>query len=198
MLEPGEVSWREGVCLCNDRNEVDAGRHLSHDLDVQWLQGVASWANEEQTSVHTQVDLVAALWLLLLQHVALVLIVQKFYDWLPAIAVVHVVAKARCVDDRQADLEELLLELCLCDLDLDSFVNLFCMTSLVVGVVLDRSAEKSVDERGLSEARLTSHHDREGSTSLGHDFVALVWQLHKLSVRYLMVSDGHNIRWQCQ
>lgn len=54
-------------------------------------------------------------------------------------------------------LEELLLQLSLCDLNLDSLVDLLSMASAVVCVVLDRGREEGVDEGGLSEAGLSSN-----------------------------------------
>lgn len=54
-------------------------------------------------------------------------------------------------------LEELLLKLGLCDLNLDGLVNLLLVSSLVVGVVLDGGREQGVNEGGLSEARLASN-----------------------------------------
>lgn len=52
--------------------------------------------------------------------------------------------------DVRPTLEELLLQFGLCDLNLDSLVDLLCVSSLVVGVVLDRGREQSVDECSLS------------------------------------------------
>ena len=86
-------------------------------------------------------------------------------------------------------LEELLLQFSLCDLNLNGLVNLLSMASAVVGVVLDRGGEKSVDESGLSEAGFTSnllyhisalsvlyhdktYHDGESSTALCDNLVA--------------------------
>jgi hypothetical protein len=53
-------------------------------------------------------------------------------------------------------LEELLLKLSLCDLNLDSLVDLLVVAALVVGVVLDGGGEEGVDECSLSETRLAS------------------------------------------
>lgn len=86
---------------------------------------------------------------------------------------------------RALTLEELLLELGLGDLDLDGLVDLLCVTAAVVGVVLDGGGEKGVDEGGLAEARLASNHDSEGGTALRDNLVALVRELHGIS----MVSD---------
>lgn len=54
-------------------------------------------------------------------------------------------------------LEELLLELSLGDLNLDSLVHLLVVSSLVVGIVLDGGGEEGVDEGSLSETRLASN-----------------------------------------
>ena len=54
-------------------------------------------------------------------------------------------------------LEELLLELSLRNLDLDSLVHLLVVSSLVIGVVLDGCGEKGVDEGCLSKTGLASN-----------------------------------------
>lgn len=54
-------------------------------------------------------------------------------------------------------LEELLLQLSLCDLDLDGLVDLLLVSPLVIGIVLDGRGEQGVDEGGLSEARFASN-----------------------------------------
>lgn len=95
------------------------------------------------------------------------LVVKEFDNGLPRIAIVDVVAKARSIDDREADftelacilsnpfnafltLEEFLLQLGLCDFDLNGFVDLLVVPALVIGVVLDCGREEGVDEGGLS------------------------------------------------
>lgn len=54
-------------------------------------------------------------------------------------------------------LEELLLELCLGDLNLDRFIDLLLMSTAVVGVVLDGSREQRIDECCLAQARFTGN-----------------------------------------
>jgi hypothetical protein len=54
-------------------------------------------------------------------------------------------------------LKELLLELGLCDFDLDGLVDLLCVSALVVGVVLNGGGKECVDEGRLSESRLASN-----------------------------------------
>ena len=48
--------------------------------------------------------------------------------------------------------EKLLLQLSLCDFDLNSLIHLLCMTSLVILVVLDGCGEEGVDEGCLAQA----------------------------------------------
>jgi hypothetical protein len=128
---------------------------------------VARGADEVQAGVDAEVDLVGTARLLFLQHVRLVLVVEELDYGLPRVAVVDIVAEAGGVNDGQADcggecwsqllgpalhtLEELLLELGLGDFDLDRLVHLLVVSSLVVGVVLDRGGEEGVDEGRLSE-----------------------------------------------
>lgn len=51
----------------------------------------------------TEINLLGAARLLLLQHVRLVLIIEELDNRLPGIAVVDIVAEARCVNDSQTD-----------------------------------------------------------------------------------------------
>jgi len=103
LLEHLHVAWTECVGLGNDWNEVDPGRKALHDLNVERLQSVSCRANEVETSMNAKIDPVATTRLLLLEHVGLVLIIQEFDDWLPRIAVVHIVPETWCIDDRKAD-----------------------------------------------------------------------------------------------
>ena len=103
LLEHLHVAWTECIGLGNDRNEVDPGRKALHHLNVEWLQSVSCRANEVETGVNAEIDLVATTRLLLLEHVGLVLVIQELNDRLPRIAVVHVVPKTWCIDDGEAD-----------------------------------------------------------------------------------------------
>ena len=96
-------------------------------------------------------------------------------------------------------LEELLLELSLCDFDLDGLVDLLLVAPLVVGIVLDGRGEQRVDEGGLSEAGLASNHDSESSTTLSHDLVTLVRELCISSASPILTdSIVGDIHWQYQ
>jgi hypothetical protein len=54
-------------------------------------------------------------------------------------------------------LEEFLFQLSLGDFDLDCLVNLICMASLVVLIVLDGCGKEGVDEGSLAQARFAGH-----------------------------------------
>lgn len=69
LLELGEVGRAQCVSLGDDGNQVDTGAEPLHDLDIEGLKGVASWANEVQAGMDTEVDLVLSAGLLLLEHV---------------------------------------------------------------------------------------------------------------------------------
>ena len=64
---------------------------------------MAGRSDEVKACVNTKIDSVGSAWLLFLQHVGLMLIIQKFNDWHPRVAVVDVVTEARSVNDGQAD-----------------------------------------------------------------------------------------------
>ena len=202
LLEFGQIGWAQSICFGDDWDEIDAGAETLHDFDIQWLERVACGTNEVQARMYSQVDLLRPAWLLLLQHIALVLVIQELNDWLPAVPVVHVVAKAWGIDDGQSDLEELLFQLCLGDLDLNRLVNLLGVTAAMVCVVLDGGGEEGVNEGSLAQAGLASYHDGEGSAALRNDLVALVGELFEVIIRLLslllIVNSWMNIHWQCQ
>ena len=122
---------------------------------------MTGWSDEVKAGMNTEVDPVSSAWLLFLQHVRLMLIVQELYDGHPRVTVVDVVAEARSVDDRQADcpmscfriciliiyadedhtLEEFLFQFRLGNLNLNSLVYLLRMAAPMVCVVLDSCRE---------------------------------------------------------
>ena len=67
---------------------------------------MSRWADEVQAGMNTEIDLVDTAGLLLLQHVGLVLVIQELDDWHPGIAVVDIVSKARCVDNRETNYQQ--------------------------------------------------------------------------------------------
>lgn len=65
---------------------------------------MSSRADKIEAGVDTEIDLLCAARLLLLQHIRLMLVVEKLDNWLPGVAVVDIVAEAGCVNDGQTDL----------------------------------------------------------------------------------------------
>ena len=110
--------------------------------------------DEIQTRMHTEVNLIMPLRLLLLPHIRLMLVVDKINNRRPRVAVVDVVAEAGAVDDGELRLELLLLELGLDDLDLGQLVVLLLVPLAVVLGGRELGREERVDERGLAEAGL--------------------------------------------
>jgi len=88
--------------------------------------------DEVQASVNTKITLLAALGLLLLNHVRLMLVVNEVDDGRPRVAVVDVVTKPRSVYHGEFDLELFLLELSLDNLDFRELVELLVVASVVI------------------------------------------------------------------
>jgi len=101
MLKPGQIGRGERVRLGDDGNQVHPGAEALHDLDVERLQSVAGGANEIQAGMNSEVNLVLPAWLLLLQHVGLVLVVKEFNNGHPRVAVVDIVTEPGRIDDRE-------------------------------------------------------------------------------------------------
>ena len=80
----------------------------------------------------TKVTLLAALGMLLVNHVRLMLVVNEVDDGRPRVAVVDIVTETGGVDYGELDLELLLLELCLDDLDFRELVELLVVVSPVI------------------------------------------------------------------
>ncbi|KAG9766064.1 cdc12 like protein, partial [Aureobasidium melanogenum] len=80
LLERGRIVGAEGICFCDDGNQVDTARKALHDFDVEGLQAVTSGTDEVQTGVDAQVDALTTTGLLLLEHVGLVLVVEELDD----------------------------------------------------------------------------------------------------------------------
>ena len=88
--------------------------------------------DEVQASMNAKIALLAALGLLLLNHVRLMLVVNEVDNRRPRVPIVDVVTKARGINDSKLDLELLLLKLGLDNLDLSQFVQLLVVASAVV------------------------------------------------------------------
>jgi len=115
---------------------------------------MAGRPDEVQASVDTKITLLAALGLLLLNHVRLMLVVKEVDDGRPRVAVVDIVTETGRVDNGELDLELFLLELSLDNLDFGELVELLVVASAVIFRRRELGREESVNERGLSQTRL--------------------------------------------
>ena len=102
MLKSAEILRTQSVGLGNNRDEVDTSAQSLHNFNIKWLQSVTGWTDEIEAGMDTEIDLFLAHWLLLLEHVRLMLVIEELNDGLPRIAVVDVVAKAGCVDNSKS------------------------------------------------------------------------------------------------
>lgn len=71
---------------------------------------MAIGSNKVQTCVNAEINDASTSWLLFLNHVAFMLIVQKLDNRHPAVSIVDIITKARRINDGQFHLEVLLLE----------------------------------------------------------------------------------------
>ena len=85
------------------------------------------------------------------------LIIHKINNWHPRIAVVHVVAETRSVDDGELNLELFLLKLSFDNLDFGKLVELLFVAATVVTWRREFGGEKGVDERCLAKTRLACY-----------------------------------------
>lgn len=108
MLVASQVSRAEGICLCDNGDQVDSRAQSFHNLNVQRLQCVSGGADEIQAGMNTEINLINTARLLLLQHVRFMLVVQELDDWHPGIAVVDIISEARCVNDGETNYSQLL------------------------------------------------------------------------------------------
>lgn len=116
---------------------------------------MTSRLNEVDTGVDTVVDNVHAVDLVLGIQVSIEALLDVLDDWAPGVIVVDKVTKAGGVNDSQAQANTVLLNIGADGLNVDS---LGCeverrLLALLRGV--KRGVEESVDQSGLSEARLT-------------------------------------------
>ena len=108
LLEFGQINRAQGVSFGDDWDQIDTSAKSLHDLNIERLQCVSCWADKVKTGVHTEVNLLCTTRLLFLQHVRFMLVVKKFDDRLPRIAIVDIVAKARGINNSQAHCQAML------------------------------------------------------------------------------------------
>jgi hypothetical protein len=83
LLELGKILGAQRIGLCYNWNQIDPRAQALHDLNIQWLKGVAGGADEVEAGMNTEIDLLGSAWLLFLEHVRLMLVVEELNDGLP-------------------------------------------------------------------------------------------------------------------
>ena len=126
----------------------------AHDLDVKWLQGVASWLEEVDTSVDTVVDDVHTVDLVLSIEVGIESLLNVVDNWSPRLVVVDEVSETWGINNSKTKADTVLLNICAYGLDGDGLWNDIERWSLALAWWVQRGIEESVDQGRLSESRL--------------------------------------------
>ncbi len=111
LLECLALFKSERVGLGDDWNNVDNIGELLKNDNIDWLQGMAGWLDEEETAVDTGVLNVAlSLCGELLAEVCGVLILDVLDDWVPASIIVDLVSVTWSIDDVEAEAYTILFD----------------------------------------------------------------------------------------
>lgn len=171
----------------------------AHDFDVQRLQRVASWLNEVDTRMHTVVDNVHTVDLVLGFEVGIKSLLNILDDGTPRIIVVDEVSEAWCINDCQSESDAVLFNVCADRLDGDRLRDDVETGSFALARRVEGGVEESVDEGRLAEAgfacslsvsntlkwldlRHTDYHDVEVEALANTLAVPLVGQIGKADV----------------
>lgn len=142
------------VSLGNDGNDVDNIRQLLQHDDIDRLEGVAGWLDEEQAAVDAGVlDVALTLSSELLSQVGRVLVLDVLDDRVPAAVVVDQITVARGVDNVEPEANAILLDDVRHGVDLGSGSDNLVREKTTLGLDEVRSKD-GVDESGLSKTSL--------------------------------------------
>ncbi len=154
LLEVAALLDSEGICLGDDRHDIDYVRELLQDNNVNRLQGVAGRLDEEQAAVDASVlDVALALSSELLSQVRRVLVLDVLDNGVPASVVVDKVAIAGGVDNVEPQPDAVLLDDVGHGLDLGGGADGLLGLQTTLGVDEVRS-EDGVDQGRLSQTGL--------------------------------------------
>lgn len=155
MLEVCNLLVGESIGLGDDRNEIDFGVESTHDLNIQGLERVAGGLDEVDTSVHTIVNDVHAVHLVLGIEIRIEPLLDVLDNRTPRVVIVDEVAKARSVHHSQAETNAILLNIGRDGLYADGLGGEVKRGLLALLWRVKRGVEQSVDESGFAQARLT-------------------------------------------
>jgi hypothetical protein len=154
LLERRDFFISKCIGFGNDRNQVDFGVESAHDLHVQRLQRVTSRLDEVDTCMDAVVNDVHPVDLVLCVQVSIEALLNVFDDRTPGVLVVHEVAKSWRVNHGQAQAYAILLNVCAYRLYRHSLGHNLGRRRLALFGRIQRRVEQSVNEGGLSKARL--------------------------------------------
>lgn len=126
-----------------------------HDLDIQGLQGVAGWLNEEDAGMDAVVHNVDTVDLIFSIEVGIKALLDVVDNWTPRFVVVHKITKARGIDNSQPQADTSLLNIGADRLDSDGLRDDVEAGSLALLGWVKRGVEESVDKGRLSKSRFT-------------------------------------------
>lgn len=110
-LESSNLLVGQSISLSDDWDKVDLGMKPAHNLDIKWLEGVASWLEEVDASVDAVVDDVHAVDLVLGIEVGVEALLDVIDDWSPGLVVVDEVSESRGINNSQAKTDAVLLNI---------------------------------------------------------------------------------------
>ena len=111
LLERLPFLKSQGVCLGDNRHDIDNVRELLQDHNINGLQRVPRRLNEEQAAVNPGIlDVALALGGELFPEVGRVLVLDVLDNWIPAAVIVHQVTVARGVNNVQPEADAILLD----------------------------------------------------------------------------------------
>ena len=154
LLECLPLLQSKGIGLGNHRNDVDNIRQLLQHHNVNWLQRMTRWLDEEQAAVDACVlDVTLTLGCEFLPQVGGVLVLDILDNRVPAPVVVDQIAIAGGVDDVQSEADVVLLDDVRHGLDLGGGPDDLVRVKSALGLDEVRG-EDGVDQGRLAQPRL--------------------------------------------
>lgn len=161
VLESLPLFQGETISLGNDWNNIDGLAELLQHNNVDGLEGMARWLNEEQAAVNPGVlNVAVALGREFLAQVCGVLILDVLDNGIPAAVVVHEIAVTGSVNNVEAESHAILLDNMGDRVNLGGAADLFGRSETTLGV--DKvGCEDGVDQGRLAQARLAYRVENE-------------------------------------
>lgn len=155
MLECDNFVISQGICLCNDRNQVDLGVKTAHNFNIQRLKWVTGWLDKVYASMNTVVDNICTIDLILSLKIGIISLLDILYNWSPWDVVVDEISKPWSVNNCQSQADTILFNVCTDGLYRNSLwadinTRWFSFLGRIEG-----SVEECVYECGFTQTRFT-------------------------------------------